>query len=70
MLGVIAATGFWMWVWWLVALMFWIVFIYLTFLLAASKGRSPILWVILAVFFPLITIIILLIIPSKSRSAV
>jgi hypothetical protein len=64
MLGVIAATGFWMWVWWFV------VFIYLTFLLAASKGRSPILWVILAVFFPLITIIILLIIPSKSRSAV
>jgi hypothetical protein len=70
MLGVIAATGFWMWVWWFVALVFWIVFIYLTFLLAASKGRSPILWVILAVFFPLITIIILLIIPSKSRSAV
>jgi hypothetical protein len=70
MLAVIAATGLWMWVWWLVALVFWIVFIYLTFLLAASKGRSPILWVILAVFFPLITIIILLIIPSKSRSAV
>jgi hypothetical protein len=70
MLAVIAATGFWMWVWWLVALVFWIVFIYLTFLLAASKGRSPILWVILAVFFPLITIIILLIIPAKSRSGV
>jgi hypothetical protein len=70
MLAVIAATGLWMWVWWLVALVFWIVFIYLTFLLAASKGRSPILWVILAVFFPLITIIILLIIPAKSRSAV
>jgi hypothetical protein len=70
MLGVIAATGFWMWIWWIIALVFWMVFIYLTFLLAASKGRSPILWVILAVFFPLITIIILLIIPSKSRSAV
>jgi hypothetical protein len=70
MLGVIAATGFWMWIWWIMALLFWMVFIYLTFLLAASKGRSPILWVILAVFFPLITIIILLIIPSKSRSAV
>jgi hypothetical protein len=70
MLGVIAATGFWMWIWWIMALVFWMVFIYLTFLLAASKGRSPILWVILAVFFPLITIIILLIIPSKSRSGV
>jgi hypothetical protein len=70
MLGVIAATGFWMWIWWIMALLFWMVFIYLTFLLAASKGRSPILWVILAVFFPLITIIILLIIPSKSKSGV
>jgi hypothetical protein len=38
MLAVIAATGLWMWVWWLVALVFWIVFIYLTFLLAASKN--------------------------------
>jgi len=66
MLGVIAATGFWMWIWWIVSIFLWVLFIYFTFLLAASKGRSPLLWVILAVFFPLITIIILLIIPSKS----
>lgn len=70
MLGVLAATGFWMWVWWIVSIFLWVLFIYVTFLLAASKGRSPILWVILAVFFPLITIIILLIIPSKSRPPV
>jgi bacteriorhodopsin len=38
--------------------------------LAASKGRSPLLWVVLAIFFPLITIIVLLIIPAKSRPPV
>jgi hypothetical protein len=70
MLGVIAATGFWMWIWWIIAVVFWVLFIYFTFLLAASKGRSPLLWVILAIFFPLITIIILLIIPAKSRPLV
>ena len=70
MLGVLAATGFWMWFWWIVSIFLWVLFIYFTFLLAASKGRSPLLWVILAVFFPLITIIILLIIPSKSRPPV
>jgi len=70
MLGVLAATGFWVWFWWIVSIFVWVLFIYFTFLLAASKGRSPLLWVILAVFFPLITIIILLIIPSKSRPLV
>ena len=70
MLGVIAATGFWLWFWWIISVFLWVIFIYFTFLLAASKGRSPLLWVILAVFFPLITIIILLIIPSKSRPPV
>jgi len=70
MLGVIAAATFWMWLWWIIGIVLWMVFIYFTFLLAASKGRSPFLWVILAIFFPLITIIILLIIPSKSRPPV
>jgi len=70
MLGVIAATGFWLWFWWIISVFLWVIFIYFTFLLAASKGRSPLLWVILAVFFPLITIIILLIIPAKSRPPV
>ena len=70
MLGVLAATGFWVWFWWIISIFVWVLFIYFTFLLAASKGRSPLLWVILAVFFPLITIIILLIIPSKSRPLV
>ena len=70
MLGLLAATALWMWVWWIIGVILWVVFIYFTFLLAASKGRSPLLWVILAIFFPLITIIILLIIPPKSRPPV
>ena len=48
----------------------WVVFIYFTFMLAASKGRSPLLWVILAIFFPLITIIILLILKPKPMQPV
>jgi len=51
------------WFWWFIILFLWVLFIYFTFMLAASKGRSPILWVILALFFPLITIIILLVLP-------
>jgi uncharacterized protein (DUF983 family) len=51
------------WFWWLIIVIFWVMFIYFTFMLAASKGRSPFLWVILAIFFPLITIIILLVLP-------
>ena len=54
------------WFWWLIILFFWIMFMYFTFALAASKGRSPLLWVILAIFFPLITIIILLVLPPRS----
>ena len=67
---VLIAATFWTFLWWIIAVVVWVLFIYFTFLLAASKGRSPLLWVILAIFFPLITIIILLIIPSKSRPPV
>jgi len=70
MLGLVVAATFWTWFWWIVAVFLWVLFIYFTFMLAASKGRSPLLWVILAIFFPLITIIILLIIPAKSRPPV
>ena len=67
---VLIAATFWTFLWWIIAVVVWVLFIYFTFLLAASKGRSPLLWVVLAIFFPLITIIILLIIPSKSRPPV
>ena len=70
MLGLVVAATFWTFLWWIIAVVLWAVFIYFTFMLAASKGRSPLLWVILAIFFPLITIIILLVIPSKARPPV
>ena len=56
------------WFWWLIVVFLWVIFIYFTFALAASKGRSPLLWVILAIFFPLITIIILLVLPPTDRA--
>ena len=67
MLGLMVAASFWGFLWWIIAIVLWALFIYFTFMLAASKGRSPLLWVILAIFFPLITIIILLILPRKER---
>ena len=70
MLGLVVAATFWTFLWWILGIVLWAVFIYFTFLLAASKGRSPLLWVILAIFFPLITIIVLLVIPSKARPPV
>lgn len=70
MLGLLVAASFWVWFWWIVGIFVWAIFIWFTFMLAASKGRSPLLWVILAIFFPLITIIVLLLIPAKSRPPV
>ena len=70
MLGLVVAATFWTFLWWIIGIVLWAVFIYFTFMLAASKGRSPLLWVILAIFFPLITIIVLLVIPSKARPPV
>ncbi len=58
------------WFYWLISVIVWVLFMYVTFMLAVSKGRSPFLWVILAIFLPLITIIILLILPPKQRAAV
>lgn len=69
MVGLVAAS-LWVWLWWVVGIFLWALFIYFTFMLAASKGRSPLLWVILAIFFPLITIIVLLLIPAKQRPPV
>jgi hypothetical protein len=64
MLAVVAAFAFF---WWIIIVIAWAVFIYFTFMLAVSKGRNPLLWVILALFLPLITIILLLVLPSRSR---
>jgi hypothetical protein len=61
--AVVAALSFF---WWLIFVFAWVIFIFFTITIARSKGRSGLLWGILACFFPLITIIILLVIPSRS----
>jgi hypothetical protein len=52
--------------WWLIFVCAWLLFLLATVTIARTKGRSGLLWGILACFFPLITIIILLVIPSRS----
>jgi len=54
--------------WWLVIVFFWVVFLMLTMTIARSKGHSPLLWGLLAVFFPLITIIIVLLLPDRTTA--
>ena len=41
----VAAMG---WFWWMVIVFLWVMFIFFTWALAASRGRSPFLWVFLA----------------------
>ena len=53
--------------WWLIIIVAWFVFLSLTIAIARSKGRSGLLWGLLACFFPLITIIVLLLIPARSH---
>jgi len=54
--------------WWIVIVFFWIVFLTLTMSIARSKGHSPLLWGLLAVFFPLITVIIVLLLPDRTAA--
>jgi hypothetical protein len=65
MLGVIVASLAFFW--WLIFFFLWVVFLYVTITIARSKGHSGLLWGILACFFPLITIIIVLLLPDRSR---
>ena len=41
------------------------VFLFITITIARAKGRSALFWGILACFFPLITIIIVLLLPPR-----
>jgi hypothetical protein len=61
----LALLGF---LWWLVIVFFWVVFLWLTMSIASSKGHNPWLWGILAVFFPIITVIIVLVMPEKREA--
>ena len=53
-------------VWWLLIVAFWVIFLAVTMSLARSKGHSPLLWGLLAVFLPGITVIILLLLPNRA----
>ena len=57
---VVAAMSFF---WWLVLVFAWAVFLFFTIAVARSKGRSGLFWGVLACFFPLIALIILLLLP-------
>lgn len=52
--------------WWLVIVFFWVMFLALTMTIARSKGHNPILWMVLAIFFPVISFIIVLALPNRS----
>jgi len=60
---VVAALAFF---WWLIFVLAWAVFLFITIVIARSKGRSALFWGILACFFPFITIIIVLLLPPRS----
>ena len=60
----IAAASFF---WWLIIFFLWVVFLTLTMSIARSKGHSPLLWGLLACFLPGITVIIVLLLPVRSR---
>ncbi|HUK76136.1 MAG TPA: hypothetical protein VL117_00895 [Thermoleophilia bacterium] len=51
--------------WWIIFVVAWAVFLFITITIARAKGRSALLWGILACFFPLITIIIVLLLPPR-----
>jgi hypothetical protein len=53
--------------WWLIFIVIWAMFLFITITIARSKGRSALLWGLLACFFPLITIIIVLLLPARSQ---
>ena len=53
-------------IWWLLIAFAWIIFLFLTMSIARSKGHSALLWGLLAVFLPLITVIIVLLLPNRS----
>ena len=53
-------------IWWLLIVTLWVIFLTVTMSLARSKGHSPLLWGLLAVVLPGITVIILLLLPNRT----
>jgi hypothetical protein len=61
----IAALAFF---WWLIFVALWFIFLMVTMGIARSKGHSALLWGLLACFLPLITVIIVLLLPDRTRA--
>jgi hypothetical protein len=53
-------------VWWLLIVALWVIFLSVTMSIARSKGHSALLWGLLAVFLPGITLIIVLLLPNRA----
>jgi hypothetical protein len=56
------------WFWWLIYFAFMVFCIWMCASVAASKGRSPLLYGILGAFFTLITLIVVLILPTRQTA--
>jgi len=53
----------------IILLVIWVGLVVLTAWLAAKKGYGPALWTIIAIFFPLIAPIVVLVLPRRSQAA-
>lgn len=58
-----------MWVYWTIFLIVDLLCAWICASIAARKGYSPLLWAVLGVIFFVISLIVLLILPDKSRTA-
>ena len=59
----LGSVGF---LWWLLIVAIWIAFLALTMVIASSKERNPWVWGVLAIFFPVITVFVVLLIPERA----
>ena len=54
---------------WILGIVVWLVAIYVTYVVARSKGRNAVLWAILAVFFTWITLLVVALLPPRRGAA-
>ena len=53
----------------LIAFIIWLVVLVWIYNIAKRKGRHAVLWTILGVFFTIITLVVILVLPSKRTTA-
>jgi hypothetical protein len=56
------------WFYWVIYFIFLVFCVWICASIAASKGRSPLVFGILAAFFTLITLIVVILMPPKQRA--